>query len=177
MSKHLGDKLIDDAWDTLTPGERKGVDDHLRDCADCRIELARHRSLVGRVAATIPAMLPPAPARLSANWPAIAARIAHLHPSPSVRRRGSPGLVAVGLAISTAALLIVTVTVQAWLGHGWTPITATAFCTSSTPIASATYTPEHPPIFVTPMSRLPWDEGGALPMQAPLPLPVVTARP
>jgi len=174
MSKHLGDRLIDYAWESLTTQERAQADAHLQECADCRTELGRHQTLVSRVAATIPTMLPAVPSRVQAGWPAIAARIPRLRTSSAATRRGSPGLVAVGLAVSIAILLAVTVTVQAWLELGRPPLTATAFYTSSTPTASATHTPERPPVIATPVVSL----LQAAPVQAPTPLAVaVTARP
>jgi len=175
MSKHLDEnKLIDYVWETLTAQEHAQADAHLRDCADCRAELARHQAFIGWLAATVPAMLPTVPPRVQTGWPAIAARIPRLRASPSATRRGSSGLVAVGLAMSAAVLLFVTVTVQAWLGLGRPSLTATAFYASATAVASATCTPEHPPVIATPIAGLLY----AAPAQAPRPLPMAaTARP
>jgi anti-sigma factor RsiW len=182
MSKHLGDKLIDYAWDTLTPQERAEVDAHLRDCADCRAELIRHQSLVSQVAAAVPAMLPDVPTHVSAGWLAVAARVPRLRAAAATKRRGTPGLVAVGLAMSTAVLLFIAVTMQAWLGFGRPPMTVTAsYATlSSTPMASATFTPEYTPTAATPVAFLYSDGWGTSlrAMQAPRPQPVAaTARP
>jgi anti-sigma factor RsiW len=184
MSKHLDEnKLIDYAWDTLTPQESAVADAHLRDCVDCRAKLTRHQSLVSRVAATIPAMLPDVPARVSAGWPAIVARIPRLRVARTSKRRGAPGFVAVGLAMSTAVLLFVAVAVQAWwFGFGRPPMTVTASYATlhATPIASATNTPERTPTVATPVGFLYSDGWDATlrAMQAPRPQPVVaTARP
>jgi anti-sigma factor RsiW len=169
MSKHLGDKLIDYAWDTLTPQERTRADAHLRECATCRTELVQHQALVGRIAKTVPAMLPAVPVRVRSGWADVAARIPQLQTAP--RRHGLPGFVAVGLAMSTAAMLLVAVVAQAWLYQP--PLTATAFVASSTPVASATYTPERPTPIATPVSWM-----YSAPLQAPRPLPVAaTAKP
>ena len=173
MNKHLGDKLIDYAWDMLTPEERAEADVHLRDCAACRLELAQHQSLVNKLASTVPAMMPVMPPRVREGWPAIAARLPQLRKATAPTRHSSPGFIAVGLAMSTAAVLIVAVTVQAWLGLGRPPLTATALYASATPIASATYTPERPTAIATPVSWM-----YAPPLEAPRPLPVIaTAKP
>jgi anti-sigma factor RsiW len=182
MSKHLGDRLVDYTWDTLTPRERVEVEAHLRECADCRAELAHHQSLVSRLGSAIPAMLPPVPPRVRAGWPAVAQRIPRLRPAAASRRRGSAGLVAVGLAMSAAVLLFVAVTAQAWFGLRRPTLTATAVYTSlhATPIASVTTTPEATPTVVTPPRYLYSDGWGSTlaAMQAPRPQPVVgTARP
>lgn len=174
MDKHLGDRLIDYAWGTLAEKERAQADAHLAGCAECRAELAAHQALVGRVATAIPAMLPTTPPpQVRAGWPAIAARVPYLRASASTTRHGLPGLAAVGLAMSVAVLLAVTVTVHAWLGLGRPPLTATAFYPSSTPTASATYSPERPSPAATPVASL----MRAAPIQAPRPLPAMTARP
>ena len=173
MNKHLGDKPIDYAWDMLTPQERAEADVHLRDCAVCRRELAQHQSLVNKLASTVPVMLPAAPSRVRDGWPAIAARLPQLRKAITPARRGSPGFIAVGLAMSTAAVLIVAVMVQAWIGLGRPPLTVTALYASATPVASATYTPERPTAVATPMGWM-----LATPLEAPRPLPVVaTAKP
>jgi len=174
MSGHLGDKLIDYAWGTLAEQERAQADAHLTGCAECRAELAGHQALVGQVATAIPAMLPAAPpTRVRTGWPAIAARIPYLGASTRTVRHGSPGLAAVGLAMSVAFLLAVTVTLQAWLGLGRPPMTATAFYPSFTPTASVTYSPERPSPQATPVASL----LQAAPIQAPRPLPATTAKP
>jgi len=173
MNKHLGDKLIDYAWGTLTPEERAEAESHLRACADCRTELEQHQALHNRVAATIPAMLPVVPPRVRDGWLAIAARLPQSRKAITPTRRSSPGFIAVGLAMSTAAFLIVAVMVQAWFGLGRPPLTATALYASATPVASVTYTPERPTAVATPMSWM-----YATPLEAPRPLPVVaTAKP
>ena len=173
MNKHLGDKLIDYAWDMLTPQERAKAEGHLRTCADCRAELGQHQALHSRVAVTIPAMLPMAPPRVRDGWPAIAARLPQLRKASAPARRGSPGFIAVGLAMSTAAMLVVAVMVQAWIGLGRPPLTATALYASATPVASVTYTPERPTAIATPVSWM-----IATPLEAPRPLPVIaTAKP
>jgi anti-sigma factor RsiW len=173
MNKHLGNKLIDYAWDMLTPEEHAEADDHLRDCAACRLELAQHQSLVNKLASTVPAMMPVMPPRVREGWPAIAARLPQLRKATTPARRGSPGFIAVGLAMSTAALLVVAVMVQAWFGLGRPPLTVTALYASATPIASATYTPERPTSVATPVSWM-----YAPPQEAPRPLPVfATAKP
>jgi hypothetical protein len=105
-----------------------------------------------------------------------------LRASNAPRRRGSPGLVAVGLAMSTTVLLFVAVTVQAWFGLGRPPMTATASYATlrATPIASVTSTPEHTPTVAAPVGYLyPGGWGTTLSaMQAPRPQPAVaTARP
>ena len=174
MGRHLGDKLIDYAWGTLAEQERAQADAHLAACAECRAELAAHQALVGQVATAIPAMLPAAPPpHVRAGWPAIAAKIPYLGASTRTARHGSPGLAAVGLAMSIAFLLAVTVTLQAWLELGRPPMTATAFYPSSTPTASATYSPEHLSPQATPATSL----VQAAPIHAPRPLPATTARP
>jgi len=173
MNKHLGNKLIDYAWDMLTPEERAEADVHLRDCAACRRELAQHQSLVNKLASTVPAMMPVMPPRVREGWPAIAARLPQLHKATAPTRHSSPGFIAVGLAMSTAAVLIVAVMVQAWFGLGRLPLTATALYASATPVASATYTPERPTAVATPVSWI-----YATPLEAPRPLPIVaTAKP
>ena len=173
MNKHLGNKLIDYAWDMLTPEERAEADVHLRDCAACRRELAQHQSLVNKLASTVPAMMPVMPPRVREGWPAIAARLPQLRKVTAPTRRSSPGFIAVGLAMSTAAVLIIAVMVQAWIGLGRPPLTATALYASATPIASATYTPERPTSVATPVSWM-----YAPPQEAPRPLPVIaTAKP
>jgi len=173
MNKHLGDKLIDYAWDMLTPQERAEAESHLRACADCRAELGQHQALHSRVAATIPAMLPIVPPRVRDGWPAIAARLPQFRKAITPARRGSPGFIAVGLAMSTAAVLIVAVMVQAWIGLGRPPLTATALYASATPVASVTYTPERPTTVATPAGWM-----VATPLEAPRPLPVIaTAKP
>jgi len=174
MSKHLGEKLIDYAWGTLAAKERAQADAHLAGCAECRAELVAHQALVAQVAMAIPAMLPAAPPpHVRAGWPAIAARIPYLRTSASTTRHGLPGLAAVGLAMSVAVLLAVTVTLHAWLELGRPPLTATAFYPSSTPTASVTYSPERPSPAATPVASL----MQAAPIQAPRPLPAMTARP
>jgi len=174
MSGHLGDKLIDYAWGMMLAQERAQADAHLAGCAECRAELAAHQALVGQMATAIPAMLPAAaPPHVRAGWPAIAARIPYLRASTLTTRHGSPGLAAVGLAMSVAFLLAVTVTLHAWLELGRPPLTATAFYPSSTPTASVTYSPERPSPAATPVASL----MQAVPIQAPRPLPATTARP
>jgi len=174
MDKHLGDKLIDYAWGMMSAQERARADAHLAGCVECRTALAGHQALVSQVATAIPAMLPVTPPpHVRAGWPAIAARIPYLRPSASTTRHGLPGLAAVGLAMSVAVLLAVTVTVHAWLGLGRPPLTATAFYPSSTPTASVTYSPERPSPAATPVASL----MQATPIQAPRPLPATTARP
>jgi anti-sigma factor RsiW len=173
MGKHLGDKLIDYAWGMMSAQERAQADAHLAGCAECRAELAGHQTLVSQMATTIPAMLPAAPPRVRAGWPAIAARISYLRTSAPTARHGSPGLAAVGVAVSVAVLLAVTVTLHAWLELGRPPLTATAFYPSSTPTASVTYSPECPSPAATPVASL----MQAAPIQAPRPLPAMTARP
>jgi hypothetical protein len=130
-------------------------------------------------------MLSDVPPRVSAGWPAVAARIPRLRTATASRRRGSPGFVAVGLAMSTAALLFVAVMVQAWFGLGRPPMTVTASYATlhATPIASATFTPEYTPTAATPVGFLYSDGWGTTlramqAPQAPRPQPVVaTARP
>jgi len=173
MSKHLGDKLIDYAWGMLTPQEQASADAHLRECADCRQELTQHQSLVNKLAATIPAMLPAVPTSVRNGWADVAARVSPLRPASAPRRHGLPGLVAVGLALSSAAMILVTVMAETWLYRP--TLTATAFYAthSATPVASATYTPERSTPIATPVSWM-----YAVPMVAPRPLPAVaTARP
>ena len=150
MIKHLDEnKLIDYAWEMLTPQERTEADAHLRDCADCRAGLAGHQSLVHRLAAAIPAMLPAASPRVRAGWPEVMARVPYLHAAS--KRYGSPGLIGLGLAVSAAALLIVVVMAQAWLGLGQSHLTATALYASYTPTASVTYSPDRPMAISTPV--------------------------
>lgn len=175
MSKHLGDKLIDYAWGLLSAQEQAGADAHLRDCKACRVELARHRAITAMLAATVPASLPNVPSQIRSAWVQVAARVPHLRGiSPTPKRRGSPGFVGAGLAITTAAILFVVMTTQALLGLGHPPLTATAFYAtqSATPIASATHTPERPTAVATPVVVL-----YTLPMQAPRPPALTTARP
>jgi len=171
MSKHLGDKLIDYAWGMLAPQEQASLDVHLRECADCRQELAEHQSLVGKVSATIPAMLPTAPVSVRAGWAQVAARVPHLN-AHAARRHGLPGFIAVGLAMSTAVVILIMTITQAWLVTPPLTMTALAATNSATPIASATYTPEHPTAVATPVVYL-----YAPPRQAPEPAPVTTSRP
>ena len=171
MSEHLGDKLIDYAWDTLSPQERTRADTHLRECAECRTELAQHQALTRKLARAVPVLAPPVPDSVRGGWADVAARVPRLRPASTSRRHGLPGFVAVGLAMSTAAMLLVAVVAQAWLYQP--PLTATAFVASSTPVASATYTPERPTPFATPVSWM-----YSAPLQAPRPLPVAaTAKP
>jgi anti-sigma factor RsiW len=173
MNKHLGDKLIDYAWDMLTPQERAEADVHLRDCAACRGELAQHQSLVNKLASTVPAMTRVMPTHVREGWPAIAAWVPQLRKATTPTRRSSRGFIAVGLAMSAAAVLIVAVMVQAWFGLGRPPFTATALYASATPIASATYTPERPTVVATPVSWM-----YAPPLEAPRPLPAIaTTKP
>ena len=171
MSKHLGDKLIDYAWGMLTPQDQSQAEAHLRECADCRTELERHQALVRKLARTVPTLAPPVPGNVRSGWADVVARVPRLCPASAPRRLGLPGFVAVGLAMSTAAMLLVAVMAQAWLYQP--PLTATAFVASSTPTASATYTPERPTPFATPASWM-----YSAPLQAPRPLPVAaTAKP
>jgi anti-sigma factor RsiW len=169
MNKHLGDKLIDYAWGILTAQEQADADTHLRECEACRVELSQHQALAKKLAATVPALLLAVPASVSNGWADVAARSPQLRTAP--RRHGLPGFVAVGLAMSTAAVLLVAVMAQAWLYQP--PLTATAFVSSSTPVASATYTPEHPTLVATPVSWM-----SVVPQHAPCPLPIAaTAQP
>jgi anti-sigma factor RsiW len=169
MSKHLDAKLIDYAWGMLTPQEQSQAEAHLRECADCRTELAQHQALVGKLAQTVPALAPTVPASVRKGWAEVAARIPQLRTAP--RRHGLPGFIAVGVALSTAAMLLVAVMAQAWLYQP--PLTATAFVSSSTPVASATYTPERPTPVATPASWM-----SVAPLHAPRPLPLAeTAQP
>ena len=171
MSKHLGDKLIDYAWDTLTPQERAEADTHLCECADCRTELEQHQTLVGKLARTVPTLAPPVPDSVRGGWENVAARVPQLRPASAPRRHGLPGFVAVGLAMSAAAAVLVAVMAQAWLYQP--PFDVTAVVASSTPTASATYTPERPTPIATPVSWM-----YSAPLQAPRPLPVAaTAKP
>ena len=164
MNKHLGDELIDYAWGILTAQEQANADAHLRECEACRVELAQHQALAQKLAATVPALLPAVPSSVRSGWKEVAARIPQL-------RAGLPGFVAVGLAMSTAAMLLVAVMAQAWLYQP--PLTATAFAASSTPVASATYTPERPTPVATPVSWM-----YVAPLHVPRPLPIaVTAQP
>ncbi len=173
MSKHLGDTLIDYAWGMLTPQEQAKADAHLRECADCRAELAQHQSLTSKLARTVPAMLPGTPPRVRAGWAEVAARIPRLRAKnvPAPRRHSLPGFVAVGLAMSTAVMILIAVMTQAWLIHP--PMTATAPypTTHGTPVASATYTPERPTTVATPVVFL-----YPTPMQVPKPM-IATAKP
>ncbi len=183
MNEHLGDKLIDYVWDTLTPYERAQAEDHLRDCAGCRAELARHQSLVNQVAAAVPAMLPATPSHVRNGWPEVAARLPGFGATTS-SHHGWPGLIAIGLALSTAMLIIAVIVTQAWLGLNHPPLMATVPHPSATPIASATYTPEYPTAVAT--SPMYWGGNGwvASPMQViraeraeraqPQPIPVMT---
>jgi anti-sigma factor RsiW len=169
MNKHLGDELIDYAWGILTAQEQANADAHLRECGACRVELAQHQALAQKLAATVPALLPAVPSSVRSGWKDVAARIPQLRTAP--RRPGLPGFVAVGLAMSTAAMLLVAVMAQAWLYQP--PLTATAFAASSTPVASATYTPERPTPVATPVSWM-----YVAPLHVPRPLPIaVTAQP
>jgi len=169
MNKHLGDELIDYAWGILTAQEQANADAHLRECEPCRVELAQHQALSQKLAATVPALLPAVPSSVRSSWKDVAARIPQLRAAP--RRPGLPGFVAVGLAMSTAAMLLVAVMAQAWLYQP--PLTATAFAASSTPVASATYTPERPTPVATPVSWM-----YVAPLHVPRPLPIaVTAQP
>ena len=169
MNKHLGDELIDYAWGILTAQEQANADAHLRECEACRVELAQHQALAQKLAATVPALLPAVPLSVRGGWKDVAARIPQLRAAP--RRPGLPGFVAVGLAMSTAAMLLVAVMAQAWLYQP--PLTATAFAASSTPVASATYTPERPTPVATPVSWM-----YVAPLHVPRPLPIaVTAQP
>jgi anti-sigma factor RsiW len=176
MSKHLSDKLIDYAWGMLTPQDKTRADAHLRECADCRAELAQHQSITGKLAATVPALLTASrvPPGVRKGWAAIAEHVPQLRKStPATRRHGLPGFVAVGLAMSAAVVILVAVMTQAWFITP--PMTATAPypTTLGTPVASATYTPERPTAVATPVVFL-----YPTPMQAPRPATLVaTARP
>jgi anti-sigma factor RsiW len=173
MSKHLDDKLIDYAWGMLTPQEQDSAEAHLRECADCRRELARHQSLADRLAATIPAMLPAAPASVRNGWTNVAARLPQLRPASAPRHHGLPGFVAVGLALSSAVMILVAVMAEAWLYRPTLSATALSATQSITPIASATSTLERPTPIATPVSWM-----IAPPVQAPHPSPAIaTARP
>ena len=171
MSKHLSDKLIDYAWGMLTPQDQSQAEAHLRECADCRTELEQHQTLVRKLARTVPTLAPPVPDSVRGGWADVVARVPRLRPASASWRHGLPGFVAVGLAMSVAAAVLVAVVAQAWLYQP--PLTATAFVASSTPVASATHTPERPTPFATPVSWM-----YSAPLQAPRPLPVAaTAKP
>lgn len=173
MSKHLGDKLIDYAWGTLTPQDQAQAEVHLRECAACRAELAQHQALVRKIATAVPTMLPAEPASVRSGWANVAARIPQLRPVSTPRRQGLPGLAAVGLAMSTAAVLLVAVITQVWLYQPPLMATALSATQSATPAASATYTPERCTPVATPMSWM-----YIAPPQPPLPLPMAaTAKP
>ena len=170
MSKHLGDKLIDYAWGMLTPQDQSQAEAHLRECADCRAELEQHQALVGKLARTVPTLAPPVPDSVRGGWADVAARVPQLRPASASRRHGLPGFVAVGLAMSAAAAVIFAVMAQAWLYQP--PLDVTAVVASSTPTASATYTPERA-TFATPVS---WMYVARLPSARPLPV-AATAKP
>ena len=105
------------------------------------------------------------------GWADVAARVPQLRPASASRRHGLPGFIAVGLAMSAAATVLIAVMAQAWLYQP--PLDATAFVASSTPTASATYTPERATRVATPVS---WMYIARL--QSPRPLPVAaTAKP
>jgi anti-sigma factor RsiW len=174
MGKHLGDKLIDYAWSMLTPQERAGVEEHLGECAACRAELAQHQAITGKLAVAVPAMLASVPPRVQGGWAQVAARVPRLRRhSPAPQRRGLPGYMGAGLAMATAALLLIVMTTQAWLGLGRPSLTATAHSAtqSATPGASATHTPERPTAIATPLVFL-----YRPPMHA-TPVALTTARP
>jgi len=171
MSKHLGDKLIDYAWDTLAPQERAQADTHLRECADCRTELERHQALARKLARIVPMLAPRVPDSVRGGWADVAARVPQLRPASASRRHGLHGFVAVGLAMSAATAVLVAVMAQAWLYQP--PLDATAFVASSTPTASATYTPERATRIATPVS---WMYVTRLPSPRPLPA-AATAKP
>ncbi len=174
MDKHLGDKLIDYAWSMLTLQERAGVEEHLGECAACRAELAQHQAITGKLAVAVPAMLVSVPPRVRSGWSQVAARVPHLRGQTlATNRRGLPGFMGAGLAMATAALLLVVMTTQAWLGLGRPPLTATAYSAtqSATPGASVTHTPERPTAIATPVVFL-----YRPPMQA-TPVALTTARP
>ena len=171
MSKHLGDKLIDYAWGMLTPQDQSQAEAHLRECADCRTELEQHQALVGKLARTVPTLALPMPDSVRDGWADVVARVPRLRPASASRHYGLPGFVAVGLAMSAATTVLVAVMAQAWLYQP--PLDVTAVVASSTPTASATYTPERPTPFATPVSWM-----YSAPLQAPRPLPVAaTAKP
>lgn len=170
MSKHLGNKLIDYAWDTLTPQERAEADTHLCECADCRTELEQHQALTRKLARTVPTLAPPVPDSVRGGWADVAARVPQLRPASASRRHGLPGFVAVGLAMSAAATILVAVMAQAWLYQP--PLDVTAVVASSTPTASATCTPERATL-ATPVS---WMYVARLPSPRPLPV-AATAKP
>jgi anti-sigma factor RsiW len=171
MSKHLDAKLIDYAWGMLTPQDQSQAEAHLQECADCRTELAQHQALVGKLAQTVPALAPTVPASVRKGWAEVATRIPQLHLASRPRRHGLPGFVAVGLAMSAAAAILVAVMAQAWLYQP--PLTATAFAASSTPTASTTFTPERSTPIATPVSWI-----YSAPLKPPRPLPMAaTARP
>jgi len=176
MSKHLGDKLIDYAWGMLTPQEIKSADAHLRECADCQAELARHQLVTGKLATTVPALLTASrvPSSVRKGWSAVAARVPQLRKStPATRRHGLPGFVFAGLAASTAVVILVAVMTQALLMTPTLTATAPYPTALGTPVASATYTPEHPTAIATPVVFL-----YPTPMQAPRPVTAAaTARP
>ena len=173
MSKHLGDTLIDYAWDMLTPQERASAEAHLSECANCRQELTQHQSLVTKLGATIPAMLPAAPASVRNGWTQVAAHLPQLRTAFAPRHHGLPGFVAVGLALSSAVMILVAVMAEAWLYRPTLTATALSATQSTTPIASVTSTLERPTPIATPVSWM-----VAPPVQAPHPLPAIaTARP
>ena len=175
MNKHLGDRLIDYAWGMLAPQEQASAEAHLRECNVCRAELAQHRAITNRLAATVPAMLLNVPQQVRGGWAQVAARVPHLRVVlPASRQQGLHGFIRAGLAMAAAALLFVVMTTQALLGLGRPSLTVTAYTAtqSATPIASATYTPERPATVATPVVFL-----YTPPMQAPRPAAITTARP
>jgi len=175
MNRHLGDKLIDYALGMLAPQEQAGAEAHLRACQACRAELAQHQAIQNKLAAIIPARLPDVPPGIRGGWAQVAARVPHLRAvrAPAPHKHGLPGFIGAGLAMTAAALLFVVITTEALLGLSRPSLTATAYSAtqSTTPIASATCTPERPAPVATPLVLL-----YTPPVQAPRPA-ITTARP
>jgi anti-sigma factor RsiW len=104
MMEHrdIRERLNDYAGNALSDGERTAVEDHLKDCADCRNEAAALRTLLD-AAAALPRSLEPE----RDLWPGVKSRLA-----PAVRSR--PGWTRFvrweGLAAAAALAVIVTAT-------------------------------------------------------------------
>jgi hypothetical protein len=169
MSKHLGERLVDYAWDMLTPQEQTQAEAHLRECAECRDQLAQYQALTGQLARAVPAMLKHVPPRVKSGWADVAERVPQLRGRPlrPSKRHSLPGFVTAGLALSTALVILLAVTTQAWLIHPSFTATAPYPTQFGTPVASATFTPERPTAAATPVSYL-------APMPAPRPAAIIT---
>ena len=102
MTAHLGPVLAVYATGDVSPGERARADEHLATCAACRAELADHRAVLERLAASPP----PVP---DVAWPRYRAELrARLAQRTSWRARWlRPVPIAVSAAVAAAAAFVV----------------------------------------------------------------------